>query len=277
MPLVKPCHHYWKKDGGSPFLVDYRKFNSLTKKDAYPLRWTDDTLDCLGGAFYFSVLDFCSGYFQIPLAEDSKQYTAFTTLEGLFEFNVMPFGLMNTPSTFQRLMDTVLHGLQWKICLVYIDDIIFSPTFEQHFKHLATGLKLKPSKCRFGCHTVPYLGFLATPSGIQPDPKKVEAVRTYPVPQTLTQLRVFLRLANYYGSFISGFAWVAQPLTALTRNNTPFAWSQQCQEAFDSLKIAFTTAPVLAYPDFSLGFLYTEASSHSLGQFWLKFKMVVKL
>ena len=177
----------------------------------------------------------------------------------------MPFGLTNAPSTFQRLMETVLRGLQWKICLVYIDDIIiFSPTFEQHLQHLVTvfdrlraaGLKLKPSKCRFGCHTVPYLGFLATPSGIHPDPKKVEAVRTYPIPQNLTQLRAFLGLANYYSRFISGFARMAQPLTALTRKETPFEWSQQCQEAFDSLKIA----------DFSLEFiLYTDASSHSLG------------
>ena len=216
VPLVKPCHHYWKKDGGSRFVVDYHKFNSFTKKDSYPLPRIDDILDCLGGAFYFSVLDFCSGYFQIPLAEDSEQYMAFTTLEGLFEFSVMAFGLRNAPSTFQRLMETVLRGLQWKICLVYINDIIVSPTFEQHLQHLATGLKLKPSKCHFGCHIVPHVGFLATPSDIQPDPKKVEAVRTYPVPQNLTQLRVFLGLANYYPHFISGFAWVAQPLTALT-------------------------------------------------------------
>ena len=104
------------------------------------------------------------------------------------------------------------------------------------------------------------------PSGIQPDPKKVEAVGTYPVPQNLTQLRAFLGLANYYRRFISGFARMVQPLTALTRKDTPFAWSQQCQEAFGSLKIALTTEPVLAYPDFSLEFiLYTDSSSRSLG------------
>ena len=281
--IIRPSQSPWsspviiigKKDGGSRLVVDYRQLNSLTRKDSYPLPRIDDTLDCLGGASYFSVLDFCSGYFQIPLAEQSKQYTAFTTLEELFEFNVMPFGLTNAPSTFQRLMETVLRGLQWKICLVYIDDIIiFSPTFEQHLQYLATvfdrlreaGLKLKPSKCRFGCYTVPYLGFSATPSGIPPDPKKIEAVRTYPVPQNLTQLRAFLGLANYYRRFISGFVRVAQPLTALTRKDTPFAWTQQCQEAFDRLKIALTTAPVFAYPDFNLEFiLYTDASSHSLG------------
>ena len=148
-----------------------------------------------------------------------------------------------------------------------------SPTFEQHLQHLATvfdrlreaGLKLKSLKCRLGCHTVPYLGFLATPSSIQPDPKKVDAVRNYPIPQNLTQLRAFLGLANYYRRFISGFEGTAQPLTTLTRKETPFSWTQKCQEAFDSLKIALTTAPVSAYPDFSLEFiLYTEASSHSL-------------
>ena len=127
------------------------------------------------------------------------------------------------------------------------------------------GLKLKPLKCRLGCHTVPYLGFLATPSGIQPDPEKVDAVRNYPIPQNLTRLRAFLGLANYYRRFISGFEGAAQPLTTLTRKETPFSWTQKCQEAFDSLKIALTTAPVSAYPDFSLEFiLYIEASSHSL-------------
>ena len=123
-----------KKDGGTHFVVDYRKLNSLTKTDSYPLPRIDDTFDCLGGAAYFSVVDFCSGYFQILLDDDSEQCTAFSTQDGLFEFEVMPFGLCNAPSTFQRLMETTLRGLQWQICLIYIDDvIIYSKTLATIF------------------------------------------------------------------------------------------------------------------------------------------------
>ena len=180
--LIRPSQSPWsspviivpKKDGGTRFVVDYRKLNSLTKKDSYHLPRIDDTLDCLGGAAYFSVVNFCSGYFHIPLDDDSKQYTAFSTQDGPFEFEVMPFGLCNALSTFQRLMETTLRGLQWQICLVYIDDvIIYFKTFNDYLLHLATvfdrlrtaGLKLKPSNCRFSCHTVPYLGFVATSQG----------------------------------------------------------------------------------------------------------------
>ena len=194
--IIRPSMSPWsspviiipKKDGGTRFVVDYRKLNHITKKDSYPLPRIDDSLDCLGGANYFTVLDLCSGYFQIPLDETSKQFTAFITQSGLYEFQVMPFGLCNAPSTFQRLMEHVLRGLQWQICLIYLDDIIiYFKSFPEHLLHLAlvfdllrdAHLKLKPSKCQFACKSVPYLGFIATPDGIQPDPKKVESIRTY--------------------------------------------------------------------------------------------------
>ena len=138
--------------------------------------------------------------------------------------------------------ESTLRGLQWKICLVYIDDIIiFSRCLEDHLKHSATvfdrlsdaGLKLKPSKCRFGCHKVPYLGFITTTQGIKPDPKKVEAVRTYPTSTNLTQVRAFLGLANYYRHFVQNFSCIARPLIQLTRKNTPFLWrllAKTCSE-----------------------------------------------
>ena len=136
--------------------VDYRRLNSLTKKDAYPLPRIDDTLDALSGACWFSTLDLASGYWQVEMDHSDKEKTAFSTPFGLFQFNVMPFGLCNTPSTFQRLMEMVLAGLHWSTCLVYIDDIIiFSCNFNQHLERLeevlqrlqSAGLKLKPSKC----------------------------------------------------------------------------------------------------------------------------------
>ena len=281
--IIRPSQSPWsspviiipKKDGGTRFVVDYRKLNQVTQKDSYPLPRIDDSLDCLGGASYFSVIDFCSGYFQIPLDEQAKQFTAFITQDGLFEFEVMPFGLCNAPSTFQRLMEQCLRGLQWQICLIYLDDvIIYSKTFEDHLTHLSAvfdrlrdaGLKLKPSKCQFGCKSVPYLGFIATPEGISPDPGKVESVRTYPVPTNLKQVRSFLGLANYYRRFIPKFAHICHPLTQLTRKNQPFTWTSECQDAFDLLKQKLISAPILGYPDFSLEFiLHVDASNFALG------------
>ena len=198
--IIRPSMSPWsspviiipKKDGGTRFVVDYHKLNHITKKDSYPLPHIDNSLDCLGGANYFTVLDLCSGYFQIPLDEHSKQFTAFITQSGLYEFQVMPNGLCNAPSTFQRLMEHVLRHLQWQICLIYLDDIIiYSKSFPEHLLHLAlvfdhlrdAHLKLKPSKCQFACKSVPYLGFIATPDGIQLDPKKLRVyVHTLPPP-----------------------------------------------------------------------------------------------
>ena len=230
---------------------------------------------CLGGANYFTVLDLCSGHFQIPLDETSKQFTAFITQSGLYEFQVMPFGLCNAPSTFQRLMEHVLRGLQWQICLMYLDDIIiYSKSFPEHLLHLAlifdhlrdAHLKLKPSKCQFACKSVPYLGFIAIPDGIQPDPKKVESVRTYPTPTNLKQIRLFLGPANYYCQFIPRFAHIAHPLTNLTKKNQPFKWTTECENPFDLLKEKFVSAPILTFPDFTQEFiLHVDASDFAIG------------
>ncbi|KAL5457414.1 hypothetical protein EMCRGX_G034666 [Ephydatia muelleri] len=164
--VIQPSHSPWsspiilvrKKDGSMRFCVDYRKVNSVTKKDAYPLPRVDDTLDTLGGTKFFSTLDLASGYWQVEVEEADRQKTAFTTPEGLFEFKVMPFGLCNAPATFQRLMDRVLNDLKWTDCLVYFDDIVVvGRTFSEHLHCLGNvltrlrqaGLKLQPKKCNF--------------------------------------------------------------------------------------------------------------------------------
>ena len=156
-----------KKDGAYRFCIDYRKVNSLTVKDSFPLPRIDDTLDVLGGANFFTTLDLASGYWQVQVAEGDKAKTAFVTDRGLYEFNVMPFGLTNAPATFQRLMNQVLRGLTYEQCLVYLDDIlIFSTDFDSHLTDIAAvterirkaGLKLKPTKCSFGRAEVDYLG-----------------------------------------------------------------------------------------------------------------------
>ena len=174
-PWASPIVLVRKKDGTLRFCVDYRKLNEVTRKDAYPLPRIDDTLSTLAGSRWFTILDLLSGYWQVEVAEEDRAKTAFCTTEGLFEFNVMPFGLCNAPATFQRLMDLVLAGLQWSHCLVYLDDvIILGKTFEEHLVNLPivferlrqAGLKLQPRKCAFLQCEVRYLGHIVSDEGV---------------------------------------------------------------------------------------------------------------
>lgn len=206
---------------------------------------------------------------------DSKEKTAFITHNGLYEFNVLPFGLCNSTCTFQRLMTHVLRGLEWNICQVYIDDlIIFSRTFEEHLLHLEqvfsrlreANVRLKPSKCHFVQPQVEYLGHNFSAEGLRPNPSKVRAIKEFPVPTNTTGLKAFLGICNYYRRFIKGFAKIASPLNLLTSKNVKFSWTPACQESFDMLKQALVSAPILAYPDFRLPFhLYVDASQTGIG------------
>ncbi len=185
-PWAAPVVLVTKKDGSIRFCVDYRKINAVTKKDVYPLPRIDDALDAMYESTIFSTLDLASGYWQVEMDPEDREKTAFISEQGLFEFNVMPFGLCNAPATFQRLMDAVLAGLKWTCCLVYLDDIIiFSKTFDEHLEHLAqvlgriqeAGLMLKTSKCYFARDRIPYLGHIVSAEGIEPDPSKIKAVK----------------------------------------------------------------------------------------------------
>ena len=200
--------------------------------------------------------------------------TAFAT-SGLYEFVVMPFGLCNAPSTFQRLMETVLRGLARDICCVYLDDIlVMGTTFEEHLCNLRcvfdrlrdAGLRLKPSKCYLARKEVEYLGYAISDCGVAADPKKIKAVKEFPTPVNLKQLRSFLGLASYYRRFICNFSKVANPLFALTKKGVVYEWTKQCQDVFERLKDLLTTSPILAFPNFSKGFLLaTDASGIGLG------------
>ena len=229
-----------KSDNSYRFCVDYRKLNSVTKKDSFPLPRIDDTLDMLQGAKYFTTLDLMSGYWQISMESFSVEKTAFITYGGLYEFRVMPFGLCNAPGTFQRCMEAILQGLISKIALVYIDDVIvFSSIFEEHLSDLAkvfqrfraANVKLKPSKCKFAQSEVIYLGHVVNASGIKPDSSKTDMIEKFPVPKRVKDVRSFLGAANYYKRFIKNFAPIALPLWELTKKNVPFVWSDSCQNA----------------------------------------------
>lgn len=274
-PWASPIVLVAKKDGSTRFCVDYRKVNAITKPDVFPLPRIDDSLDLLAGTGYFLTLDLASGYWQVAMEDDSREKTAFTTQEGLFEFTVMPFGLCNAPATFQRLMENVLAGLARDKCIVYLDDIlVMGRTFEEHlgnlrevFSHLSrAGLKLKPSKCKLLHKEVEFLGYVVSASGVAADTKKVSAVTDFPRPKDLKSLRTFLGLTSYYRRFVPRYSTIAQPLYTLTRKDEQFCWSEGCEEAFERLKSSLTRAPVLSYPRFDREFLLeTDASGVGLG------------
>ena len=281
--LIEPGTGAWsspvvlvrKRDQSYRFCVDYRALNSVTSGDAYPLPRIDESLDALAGSSLFSTLDLLSGYWQIPLDADASEKSAFVTRSGLWQWKVMPFGMTSAPATFERLMETVLRGLQWKSLLLYLDDVIvFSSDVESHITRLeevfcrlrAANLKLKPAKCELFKTKVKYLGHIVSEEGVATDPEKVSAVRDWPTPGCTSQLRKFLGTVGYYRRFCPGLATVAKPLNALTKKGVAFIWTEECQEAFEELKDLLVSSPILGYPDPELPYvLDTDASLSAAG------------
>ena len=274
-PYGAPVLFSRKKNGGLRFCVDYRALNDQTIKDRFPLPRIDDMLDRLHGAQVFSKLDLAQGYHQVRVAEEDVHKTAFTTASGHFEFKVMPFGLCNGPATFQRLMNSALNPLIGRCCMVYLDDIIiYSRDVESHKRDLAlvleklqeTNLYTQLSKCEFGLKELEFLGHIVSADGIKMDPSKISAMTGWPVPKNVKEVRGFLGLVNYYRRFIKDFAKMALPLTDLTKEDRSFEWSAPAQKAFEQLKHAMVSGPVLQTPDFSKPFrVFTDACQFAAG------------
>ena len=266
-----------KKDGQNRFCIDYRQLNHVTVKDSYPLPNIQDTFDALAGANYFCSLDLASGYWQVDMAEEDRPKTAFATRSGLYQFRTMPFGLSNAPATFERLMESMLRGYLWERCMCYLDDVIvYGKTFDQTLENLRlvfdrvreAGLKLKPKKCELFKREILYLGFIVNGTGVHSDPKKIAAVKDWPVPCSIPDVRSFLGFANYHRRFVKDYAEIAEPLTALTRGKTPFRWGSEQHRAFNALKEALIEAPKLAHPKPGSNtelILDTDASGFALG------------
>ena len=274
-PWASPIVIVPKKNNKKRICIDYRRLNKVTEKDVYPLPIIDDILEMFDGAKWFSTLDLASGYWQVAVKEEDKRKTAFVTKHGLYEFNVMPFGLCNAPATFQRLMDKVLSRFIGKFLVVYLDDVtIYSQTFDEHMTHLKTvfktlrkaQLKLNRDKCHFFLHSIKFLGHEITRQGILPDEEKIDKVKNFPTPHNLRTLRGFIGLASYYRKFINKFSDIAKPLNKLLQKDEPFVWSKEQRKAFELLKHHLITAPILQHPKYDKPFyLHTDASSFGLG------------
>lgn len=263
-----------KKDGSKRFCVDFRQLNKITKTNSWPLPLIDDLLDQLGKASYFTSLDLKSGYWQVQIQEQDKEKTTFVCHRGLFEFNVMPFGLCNAPQVFSDLMSVVLQGLD-SFVLAYLDDIlIFSKSIEEHERHLRTvfdrlrqhGLKLKAKKCSFMKEQTQYLGFIIDKRGVRPDPDKVAAIRSLPSPTSVREVRSFIGMCSYYRRYVPNFSKIAEPLVSFTKKYAKIKWNDQCQQAFNYIKDSLTVIPLLSYPDPNKEYLlYTDALDTAVG------------
>jgi hypothetical protein len=273
-PYSSPVVMVLKKEGSWRMCPDFRALNKLTIKDKFPIPVIDDLLDELSGAQFFTKLDLRSGYHQIRMKEEDIPKMEFFTHEGHYEFLVMPFGLCNSPSTFQSLMNHVFCPFLHHFVLVFFDDIlIYRKTWIDHLTHVDQVLHLlsqhqlflKQSKCAFGASEVEYLGHLVGKDGVRVDLKKIEAMKDWRHPKTLKILRGFLGLTGYYHKFVKNYEKIATPLTTLLKKNS-FTWTPVVAKDFQTLKMAMCTTLVLALHDFTKTFvLECDASGKGIG------------
>ncbi len=296
--VIRPSYSPWasnmvlvrKPDSSLRICIDYRALNRRTIRDSYALPRVEEIFDCLAGSKIYSVLDMKSGYHQIEVDEEHKSRTAFSAGPlGFYEFNRLPFGLINAPATYQRQMEQIFGDLHFKICMIYLDDlIVFAKSADEHLSRLRqvfqrvreSGLKLSPKKCNLLKDKVKYVGHIISSDGVAVDPAKVEKILNWPEPKDADELRKFLGFASYYRKFVPKFANIAKPLTDLlpptarkkrkgkttVKTAKPWQWCSDQVSAFEQLKTRLTSTPILGYPDYSQPFeLHTDASIVGLG------------
>lgn len=256
-------------------VVDFRKVNEKTIDDKYPIPNITDVLDKLGKCQYFTTLDLASGFYQVEMDPSDVHKTGFNVENGHYEFLRMPMGLKNSPSTFQRVMDNVLRGLQNEICLVYLDDIIvFSTSLQEHiinldkvFKRLReSNFKIQMDKSEFLKLETEFLGHIICKEGVKPNPNKIKAIENYPIPKTTTEIKRFLGLLGYYRKFIPDFARITKPLTQCLKKGSKIKLDENYTNCFEHCKTLLTNDPILQYPDFTRDFiLTTDASNVAIG------------
>jgi len=258
-----------KKDGSKRLCVDYRALNDVTVKNRYPLPRIDDLFDQLNGATVFSKLDLRSGYHQLRVKKEDIQKTAFRTRYGHYEFLVTPFGVLNAPGIFMDLMNRVFSPYLDQFVVVFLDDIlVYSKNEEDHAKYLKAVLETmrreklyaKLSKCHFWMKSVSFLGHVISEEGVAVDPSKVQSVKDWPIPKSVTEIRSFVGLAGYYRRFVQEFLRIAAPLTKLTRKGERYIWTEECTLAFEELKRRLTSTPILKTPSGTGGMvIYSDA------------------
>ena len=274
-PYASPVVIVTKKSGNPRFCINFKKLNERTRIDAYPLPRIDGLLELFRETKIFTSIDLAYGFWQVEMKEEDKHKTAFSSDFGLYEFNVMPFGLVNAPPTFQRLLNKVLDGYLYDFAVVYVDDIlIFSKTVEEHFIHLKkildrlknANLTVKLKKCKFFEPNIEFLGHQVGRDGLKPNERNIEKIKNLKPPTNVSETRMVMGLANYYRYFIRNYSTIAKPINQLLKKETEFIWGEKQQKAFETIKERLTNSPVLAHPNFDKEFhLFTDASGVGIG------------
>jgi hypothetical protein len=275
-PAGAPVLFIKKKDGSLRLAIDYCGINKITKKDRYLLPLIPDLLDCLRAARVFTKIDLCSAYNLVHIAEGDKWKTAFRTCYGSYEFLVMHYRLTNAPASFQRFMNDIFKDMLDVCVVIYLDDIlIYSADPNKHKEHVtevlrrlrAHSLFAKIEKCEFSVDTTSFLSFVVSPNGLHMDESRIQVIRDWPTPQKVRDVQSFLGFANFYHRFIANYSDMTIPLTRLMRKKEPWLWSPACKEAFNLLKRAFASAPILHHFDPSLPpIVETNASDYAIAR-----------
>ena len=254
------------------FCVDYRKLNALTKKDRYPLPLIKETLARIAGCKYLTKIDIIAAFNSLRMSPDSEALTTFVTSMGAYMYKVMPFGLTNGPATWQHYINDVLFEYLNEFAQAYMDNIlIYSKILKEHKAHIrkvlaklrAAGLYVDIEKYKFHVQETTFLGIIVSTEGLKMDPRKVKTIIDWATPATLKQVQSFIGFCNFYRRFIRNFSRIIKPLHKLVQKDFKFDWNEACQAAFDELKKAITTAPVLRHFDRSrVAILETDSSDY---------------